>query len=137
MQEWTIFKIRETSVVVSKIVLQCSGLVLQCSCLVLQYSGLVLGLSGLLCSLMPEAVWCPRLSDAWGCLACSTYHRNLNMTDRAFFEIQAIKAPFCFWMKLMLLCHIYHMINNDSITDQTVENNRRSRDLKEPIWNVY
>jgi hypothetical protein len=36
-------------------------------------------------------------------------------------------------MKLMLLCHIYHMINNDSITDQTVENNRRSRDLKEPI----
>jgi len=29
------------------------------------------------------------------------------------------------------------MINNDSITGQTVENNRRSRDLKGPIWNAY
>ena len=37
----------------------------------------------------------------------------------------------------MLLGHIYHMINNDSITGHTVKNNCRSGDPKEPIGNMY
>jgi len=45
--------------------------------------------------------------------------------------------PFSFWTDSILLGHIYHMINNDSITGHTVKNNHRSHDPKEPIGNVY
>jgi len=36
-----------------------------------------------------------------------------------------------------LLGHIYHMINNDSITGHAVKHNRRSSDPKEPVWSAY
>jgi len=42
------------------------------------------------------------------------------------FEIQAMKAAIFVWMESILLGHIYHMINNDSITGYTVKNNHRS-----------
>jgi len=40
-------------------------------------------------------------------------------------------------MESILIGHIYHMINNDSSTGHIIKNNRRSRDPKEPIGNVY
>ena len=36
-------------------------------------------------------------------------------------------------MESILLGHIYHMINNDSMIGHTVKNNSMSRDQKEPI----
>jgi hypothetical protein len=40
------------------------------------------------------------------------------------------KRPFWFWMESILLNHIYHMINTDSITDHTIKNYHRQRDQK-------
>ena len=39
-----------------------------------------------------------------------------------------MNAAIFFWTDSILLGHIYHMINNDSITGHTVKNNHRSRD---------
>jgi hypothetical protein len=47
------------------------------------------------------------------------------------FAIQAVKAAILFLDDSILLGHIYHMINNDSIIGHTVKNNHMSRDPKE------
>jgi hypothetical protein len=52
------------------------------------------------------------------------------------FEIQVMKVAIFFFSRSQY-CHIYHMINNDSITGYIVKYNHRSRDPKEPIGNVY
>ena len=37
-------------------------------------------------------------------------------------KFKSLKRPLCFWMESILLGHVYHMINNDSITGHTVNN---------------
>jgi hypothetical protein len=62
------------------------------------------------------------------------------MMTSVLFEIQTMKADILFLDGVNIArsyLHLYLMINNDSITGHTVKNNRRSRDLKEPIGIAY